>query len=114
MRRGLTTVAAVESDLVEEAFLGTLTADTNQHPCVVDLEVKGHIIPFKLDTGAEVTAITEDCHKPIGQPKLTNPSRILCGPARQWLDVVGQFEARLTKGECATNGIDSLLCVIIQ
>ena len=99
-----TAVAAVESDPMEEVFLGTLTADTNQHSWVVDLQVKGHTISFKLDTGAEVTAITEDSYKAIGRPKLTDPFRILCGPARQRLDVVGQFEARLTKGERSTSG----------
>ena len=37
-----------------------MTTSTDNHQCwVVDLDVKGHSIAFKLDTGAEVTAITD-------------------------------------------------------
>ena len=32
--------------------------------------MRGHIIPFNLDTGAEVTAITEQTYNCLGQPKV--------------------------------------------
>lgn len=87
-----------------EAFLGMMTAGTTQNSWVVTLEVRGHVIPFKQDTGAEVTPFTEQCYESMGRTKLSNPFRVLCGPARQRLDVVGQSEAKLTKGECSING----------
>ena len=46
---------------------------------------------FKMDTGAEVTAINEVTHQLLGEPKLKKPTRVLWGPAHQTLDVVGQF-----------------------
>lgn len=70
----------------------------------MDLEVKGHTIPFKLDTGAEVTAITEQTYHSLGQPKLNSPSRVLYRPARQALCVLGELEERLSKGDCSTVG----------
>ena len=87
-----TTVAALVYDSAEmqAAFLGTLTAGTTQDPWIVDLVVQGHTISFKLDTGAEVTAITEKSYQSLGKPQLSKPSRVLCGPARQPLEVLGQ------------------------
>ena len=73
-----TTVAALVSDPAEmqEAFLGTLTAGTTQDPWIVDLVVQGHTISFKLDTGGEVTAITEKTYQSLGKPQLSKPSHV--------------------------------------
>ena len=38
-----------------------------------------------------MTAISEETYKAIGKPKLQTPDRILYGPAKQALDVLGQF-----------------------
>ena len=46
---------------------------------------------FKMDTGAEVTAINEGTHQLLGEPELRKPTKVLCGLAHQTLDVVGQF-----------------------
>ena len=67
--------------------------------------MRGHVIPFKLDTGAEVTVITEQTYHCLGKPKLNSPSRILYGPARQTLSVLGELEERLTRGERSTVGL---------
>ena len=56
-------------------------------------------IKFKLDTGAEVTAIslvTYEGLKPGKHIKLGQPSKILYGPGNQALHVAGQFDASLT------------------
>ena len=50
---------------------------------------------FKLDTGAEATAISEDTHSALGKPNLFDPSKILYGPGEQKLNVLGQFEVSL-------------------
>ena len=51
---------------------------------------------FKLDTGAQVTAISEEAYKKLQVGPLKKPSKILYGPvpARQMLDVIGQFGAK--------------------
>ena len=54
--------------------------------------VSGLSLPFKIDTGADVTAILEEDYKKIqGRRKLTKPSKILRGPSNQPLPVVGEF-----------------------
>ena len=61
---------------------------------------KKHPIQFKLDTGAEVTVISETAFANIKNTQLQRASRILLGPARQKLEVLGQFDGHfLCKGE---------------
>jgi len=48
-------------------------------------------VQFKLDTGAAVTAITEETYKSLKSVTLKKPSKLLYGPARQELQVLGQF-----------------------
>ena len=52
-------------------------------------------VVFKIDMGAEVTAISRDAYKAIGHLKLQPPGKILCGPNKQPLDVVGRITVRL-------------------
>ena len=42
-----------------------------------------------IDTGAEVSAISENIFKAIGSPQLHKPEKVLCGPGRQTLDALG-------------------------
>ena len=50
-------------------------------------------LPFKIDTGADVTAISEEGYKRIKGKggKLVKPSKLLRGPSNQPLPVVGEF-----------------------
>ena len=50
---------------------------------------------FKLDTGEEATAVSQECYQALGEPRLSNPCKILYGPGKQPLDVVGQLETTL-------------------
>ena len=52
-------------------------------------------VEFKLDTGAAVTAISEKVFKTVTTAQLQKPSKILSGPTRQKLNVLGQFNATL-------------------
>ncbi len=56
-------------------------------------------VDFKVDTGAAVTAITEQTFQKLGTPPLSRPSQILCGPAQNCLEVQGVF-----KGQFAFQG----------
>ena len=52
-------------------------------------------ISFKLDTGAEVTAISEETYRTLGGKPLEKPSKALYGPTCQSLKVLGQFTGTL-------------------
>ena len=46
-------------------------------------------------TGAEVTAISDSLYRSLGGGHLRKPTKVLYGPGRQTLNVLGQFEATL-------------------
>ena len=46
-----------------------------------------HEVPFKVDTGAEVTVISEDWWKSLGMSKVKPPSKKLHGPDNKPLKV---------------------------
>ena len=54
---------------------------------------------FKIDTGAEVTAISEKLYKSLRSSALQKPSKVLKGPGQHPLHVVGQFEEVLKHGQ---------------
>ena len=53
-------------------------------------------VEFKLDTGAEVTAVSEETYKQVYGKQLQRPMRVLYGPLYQSLKVLGQFKGQLT------------------
>ena len=55
---------------------------------------------FKVDTGTEVTVISQEIYESLGGPKQTleKSSKKLYGPACQPLDMLGQFIAKLIHG----------------
>ena len=58
-----------------------------------------HSICFKLDTGAEVTAISQETYQQLGATPLNRPSKVLYGAGNQPLDVIGQFTGILSHKE---------------
>ena len=63
--------------------------------------INGKEVIFKIDTGAEVTAISKEVYMAIGHPKLQRPGKILCGPSKQPLDVLGHITVQLTYKQCS-------------
>eukprot|EP00731_Ephydatia_muelleri_P000002 Em0001g2a len=57
--------------------------------------LQGISVRFKIDTGADVTVIPESVFKRIRNANLMHSDRILCGPAKNALHVIGQFNATL-------------------
>ena len=53
-------------------------------------------LQFKLDTGAEVTAISEKAYKALGSPKTNQPVKNLCGPTNKSLKVIGRLTVSMT------------------
>ena len=94
----VTPTQKLEADSVEEAFLGTVTSSKDK-AWLVNIRLQGKEILFKMDTGAEVTVISEKVYHTLEKTKLGKPSRVLYGRARQPLEVLGQFSGRLVHRE---------------
>ena len=84
-------VSAVTSEsLLDTAFLDMVTTKQSS-AWFATLKLNDQETNFKLDTGAEVTAISEEAYRNIRKPHLTAPEKTLYGPSRQPLKTLGQF-----------------------
>ena len=88
-------VTSTEEGGLETAFLNVMSSQQGT-PWISRIQLEGKTVRFKLDTGADVTAISTEAHQHIGG---TTPSKALYGPARQTLNVLGQFQGTLRLGE---------------
>ena len=80
---------------IDAAFLGTM--DSNRESTWrTKLLLSGLECDFKLDTGAEVTAISDQTYQSISNCPLTVPDKKLYGPAQNKLEVLGKFEGSLS------------------
>ena len=87
-----------------DRFIGTIEeSDTLQVPTVtarsdpwkVTVTLNSQPLEFHIDTGADVTMITEKLYK---RPQLQKCTKSLVGPSKEALDVQGQFKGTLTHG----------------
>jgi NTP pyrophosphatase (non-canonical NTP hydrolase) len=82
----------------DQDFVLSLNAITNTHQLIEDNYWKATVAlneVFKIDTGAEVTAISEKAYHHIGSSPLQTSSIALNGPAKHSLEVMGQFTGTL-------------------
>ena len=86
---------------LDAAFLGTLGTG-KQAVWTVDVTVKDKHVRFKVDTGAEVTAVSEETYHSLGKTPLDKSTRVIYGPARQKLDVLGQVKMQVTYKDCTS------------
>lgn len=94
---------------LDAAFLGAVT--TNQESSwTISLLLGNREVPFKLDTGAEVTAITKEAYKNLGDVKLQSPTKALYGPSCQSLKVLGQFTRMLTHQQHSSSQTIFVVC----
>lgn len=112
------TVSTVEStNDMDAAYLDTVSA-SKESAWLTQIQVNGEKnISFKMDTGAEVTAISVNTHEQLKKPRLTTASKILYGPSRTKLKVKGVFEATLSRGNMSVKQpifvVDSLKCNLL-
>lgn len=88
-------ISTVVEEPYDTAFLDTIT-DSEQKGWTTVLIINGKQISFKLDTGAEVTAISKNTWKELGEPAVTPSDKHLFGPAQQQLVVKGYFTCQLS------------------
>ena len=96
--------AAIESE-IDAVFLGQV--ESQQKPLwLATLNLNGHSLQFKLDTSAEVTAISEDAYKTLQNPQTSSSTKVLYGPSQQPLHCIGQFPGKFShKGTAATQPV---------
>ena len=94
------TVAPVIVQTVSDdtAYLDAM-GDSQQDTWTAKIYVGSQEATFKIDTGAEVTAISEKLYKSLRSPALQKPNKLLKGPGQHPLQVVGQFEEMLHHGQ---------------
>ena len=70
-------------------------SDDFDHSVTAWAMVNNHEVVFKVDKRTEVTAISKEVYDAIGQPWLNKPTKVLCRPSRQPLDVLGRITVNL-------------------
>ena len=83
----------------EDAFLGAVSDSSEGDPWTVKLTLQGKRVALYIDTGAEVTVITEQVWKRVGQPQLEPSDRTLRGPDSHVIPTVGKFVGTFTLGD---------------
>ena len=98
-KRGANQHSVHSETSIDSAFLDVMTG-TDQSSWTVEISMNNHLIQFKLDTGAEVTAVSDQVFSSLCNVKLQKASKVLLGPARQKLEAIGQFNGHFVhKGE---------------
>jgi len=83
-----------EEDL-DLAFLNAVVS-ADEPSWTANIRVNGETMKFKVDTGAEVTAVTKLALTQLGNVQLHPAAKTLCGPDRKPLKVLGQTSATLS------------------
>ena len=84
-----------ESESTEDnAFLGTV-GQGNTDLWVTKARVNGIFIEFQIDTGAEVTVLSEQDFERLGEVTLLPSQRTLRGPNQYLLPVKSQFSGKI-------------------
>ena len=78
-----------------KAFMGVIKQSRTSNPWSITLLVNGTPVDFKIDTGADVTVISDSIHQGIPHSTLQPPTKSLSGAASKNLEVSGQFSASL-------------------
>ena len=90
----------------DEVFIAAVngqvpTVDAGDNPWMVTVSVNGSPVDFKIDTGADVSVISDTTYKALTRKaSLRPPRKSLTGPSCQPLEVCGQFTGTLQHGDC--------------
>ena len=95
-RTKTSTANEVTGSSPDAAFLDNLTPESNGTVWTAPVKLCERITTFKIDMGAEVTAVSEETYQQLRAPVLNTPDRKLFGPFAQPLKVLGSFKERLT------------------
>lgn len=89
------TIADIEklTPFLDTTFLDSISETHSCKTWQVQIKLSHTNIPFKEDTGAEATAISDETfsQKLKHYHKLKKPTRTMLGPSRKPLEVIGRF-----------------------
>ena len=91
-----------EEGHMDTAFLDTM-ASKQESSWRTSITLDGKDIPFKIGTEVKVTAISHVSYLQVGAGELSGPEKILYGPSRQPLPVIGQFSGNLVHKGIVSN-----------
>lgn len=97
--RTIAVLSQEELEPTETSYLDAITNQGNRKEAkswYIQLQLNDKDVCFKIDTGAEVSAIPTDVFEAIGQPTLQKPTKMLCGPDKSPLKVLGCATVQLT------------------
>ncbi|XP_064475528.1 uncharacterized protein K02A2.6-like [Ornithodoros turicata] len=80
---------------VEEVFLGDIRNPSSSDAWYIIAKVDGKPVNFKVDTGADVTAVPPTALSSQARNSLTQPLKSLYGPGRAKINTLGQVEAQV-------------------
>ena len=94
----VTTPAGATSSTKEDLDMAFLSAvvSADDTSWTANINVNGEMMKFKVDTGAEITAVTKLALTQLGKVQLHPTTKTLCGPDRKTLKVLGQTSATLS------------------
>ena len=84
------------TETTDNTFLGAIETGSSGKQWPTTIMLNKTKVTFKLDTGAEATAISAETYQRLGKVSLQEPTKILRGAANSHLSVIGQFTGSLT------------------
>ena len=87
-----------EISSLDDYFLGSIESDEKQRKWSVELMLGYTPVKFKIDTGADVTVISEEIYQRSGLEKLRKATKKLFGPSQAKLCVTGVVTGNLMTG----------------
>ena len=79
---------------MDTKFLGVITQGESK-PWTVKIQVNKYPIVFKINTGADVTALPSELYRRDRYGPLKQTDMYLVGPSQNTLDIMGCFEAQI-------------------
>ena len=77
----------------DTSYLTAVTSNDSQTAWHITISVNGCQMPFKLDTGAEMTVVSEKAFASLATTELQSSTKRLCGPDSRPLKVCGELQA---------------------
>ena len=86
-----------DNPTLDSFYIDTIHDTEDSTFWMTDVKVNSATVTFEVDTGAEVTAISEDTLQTLGQLEVNKLAKKLCGPNGVPLDLRGSLTITLSQ-----------------
>ena len=86
-----------DNPTIDSFYLDTIHDTEGSTIWMTDVKVNNISVTFKVDTGAEITAVSESTLQTLGQLEVSMPDKKLCGPNGVLLDLRGSLTVTLSQ-----------------